>query len=164
MSNRLPSNSPVPPAAGSPHGELHTGEHRKLPLHVIVRAVRASVCPICYQRPPGSEKLPNSEPRSCEPGCPIFFHLPALYRIAVHEDTSAPGALDQAVRNAICTGCHLAPTAGEQCVEFANRTCPLSRFSREVVELIEALRAWQHHGPSIVGKTIFPHDADPHVP
>ena len=122
-------------------------EHRKLPMQMILRAIRGSVCTMCYQRPPGSEKLPNNVARSCEPGCPIFVHFPALYRIAVHHDTSAPGALDQAVRETICTGCHLAPTAGEDCVEFANRTCPLSRFSAEVVSLIETLRDWQHHHP-----------------
>jgi hypothetical protein len=121
-------------------------EHRKLSLDVIDRVVRDSVCTICYQRPHGSETLPNSVARSCEPGCPIFFHLPALYRIAVDMDTSAPGALDVAVKKTICSGCHLAPTAGEDCVEFADRTCPLSRFAREVVTLIETLREWQHYG------------------
>ena len=122
-------------------------EPRKLPLDLIDRAVRGAVCTVCYQRPPGSESLPNRVPRSCEAGCPIFFHLPALYRIAVDEDTSAPGALERAVKNTICAGCHLAPTAGEDCVEFADRTCPLSRFAAEVVTLIETLREWQHHGP-----------------
>ena len=121
-------------------------EHRKLPLELIKRAVRGTVCTACYQRPHGSESLPANVPRSCEGACPIFYHLPALYRIAVEEDTSAPGALDTAVKQTICSGCHLAPTAGEDCVEFADRTCPLSRFSREVVSLIETLREWQHGG------------------
>ena len=120
-------------------------EH-KLSLDVIDRAVRGAVCTICYQRPQGSEALPTSTPRTCEAGCPIFFHLPALYRIAAEQDTSAPGALDIAVKNTICGGCHLAPTAGDDCVEFADRTCPLSRFAREVVTLIETLREWQHYG------------------
>lgn len=137
---------------------------RKLPMHVIVRALRGSVCPICYQRPAGSEKLPNFEARSCEGVCPIFFHLPALYRIAIQEDTSAPGALDDAIRTTICDGCHLAPTSGDECVEFASRTCPLSRFSREAIELIEALRAWQRHEPSVVGKSLISHHQDHHVP
>ena len=124
-------------------------EHRKLSLNVIERAIRDSVCTICYQRPHGSEALPNSVARSCEAGCPIFFHLPALNRIAADQDTSAPGALDRAVKNTICGGCHLAPTAGEDCVEFADRTCPLSRFAREVVTLIETLREWQRYGTVI---------------
>ena len=51
----------------------------------------------------------------------------------------------RAVREQACSNCHLATTAGDECVEFANRTCPLSRFSAEVVTLIEALRRWQHH-------------------
>ena len=126
--------------------EAAMSEHRKLPLEMIQRGIRGSVCTICYQRPHGSEKLPNSVARSCEGGCPIFHHLPALYRIAVLADTSAPGALEDAVKRTICSGCHLAPTAGEDCVEYADRTCPLSRFAREVVTLIETLREWQHHG------------------
>ena len=32
----------------------------KLPMESIVRAARGSVCPICYQRPHGSEKLANA--------------------------------------------------------------------------------------------------------
>ncbi len=121
-------------------------QQRKLPLDVIQRAIRGSVCTICYQRPPGSENFPNGVARSCEGHCPIFYHLPALYRIAVLDDTSAPGALENAVKRTICTGCHLAPTAGEDCVEYADRTCPLSRFAGEVVTLIETLREWQHYG------------------
>ena len=121
-------------------------EHRNLSLDVVHRAIRGAVCTICYQRPRGSESLPTGVARSCEGGCPIFFHLPALYRIAVQEDTSAPGALEAAVKRTICNGCHLAPTAGEDCVEFADRTCPVSRFAAEVVTLIETLREWQHYG------------------
>jgi hypothetical protein len=121
-------------------------QHRKLPLDVIQRAIRGSVCTICYQRPAGSEKFPNSVARACEGHCPLFHHLPLLYRIAVLDDTSAPGALEDAVKRTICSGCHLAPTAGEDCVEYADRTCPLSRFAGEVVALIETLREWQQHG------------------
>ena len=121
------------------------------PIDVVIRAVRGTVCTSCYQRPHGSEVLPNTVARSCEPGCPLFFHLPALYRIAVHHDTQQPGALEHAVRGTICSHCHLAPTAGEDCAEFENRTCPLSRFSREVVTLIETLREWQHAHPEAHG-------------
>jgi hypothetical protein len=123
-------------------------EHRKLPLDTIQRAIRGAVCTTCYQRPHRSELLPNSVARTCESGCPIFLHLPALFRVAVDEDTSAPGALEAAVKNRICSGCHLAPTAGDNCVEFADRTCPLSRFAAEVVTLIETLRQWQHYRSS----------------
>ena len=98
---------------------------------------------------PGSARLPNNVARPCQEVCPIFVHLPALIRIAVHQNTSAPGALDRAVRQEICGHCMLAPTAGEQCVEFADRTCSLSRYASEVVTLIEALREWQHHGVPI---------------
>ena len=123
-------------------------EHRKLPMETIIRSIRGAVCTTCYQRPHGSERLGPEVARPCEATCPIFVHLPALYRIAVHhDDIDAPGALDEAVRHTICGGCHLAPTAGEDCVEFASRTCPLSRFAGEVVTLIEALREWQHENP-----------------
>ncbi len=124
--------------------ETAMASHRHLRLDSIRRAVRGAVCPVCYQRPPGSETLPNNVARSCEGQCPIFCHLPKLYRITVRNDTSAPGALDKAVRETICEGCTLAPTAGEFCSEFANRTCPLSRFSGVVVLLMETLREWQH--------------------
>ena len=124
--------------------------HEK-PIDVVIRAVRGSVCTTCYQRPRGSEALPNTVARSCEGSCPLFFHLPALYRIAVHHDTQAPGALECAVKQTICSHCHLAPTAGEDCAEFENRTCPLSRFAGEVVTLIETLREWQHAHPEAHG-------------
>jgi hypothetical protein len=120
-----------------------------LSLDSILRAIRGTVCVMCYQRPLGSEYLPNTLARGCEEHCPVFCHLPALIRIAVHGDTNAPGALDSAVRNQICTGCTMAPTAGERCVEFDDRTCPLSRYGRDVVTLIEALREWQHHRPEV---------------
>jgi hypothetical protein len=119
-------------------------EHHALTLGTIHRAIRGTVCTSCYQRPHGSEHLSNDVARSCEGACPIFFHLPALYRIAVHGDTEAPGALDDAVKRTICGRCHLAPTAGDDCVEYADRTCPLSRFAREVVTLIETMREIQH--------------------
>ena len=118
---------------------------RHLSLDSILRAVRGTVCTTCYQRPLGSERLPNNVARACEGACPIFAHFPGLLRIAVHGDTSAPGALDAAVRNEICNSCTLAPTSGERCIEFDDRTCPLSRYGRDVVALIEALREWQHH-------------------
>ena len=116
---------------------------RKLTLTTIERAVRGAVCPACYQRPPGSEKLANDVPRECQPTCPIFLNLPALYRIAVHADTSQPGSLERMIKQTICPGCSVAPTHGEFCAEFQARTCPLSRFSAEVVTLIETLREWQ---------------------
>jgi len=118
---------------------------RKLTMRSIERAIRGAICPLCYQRPHGSESLGNDVPRACQPHCPIFMNLPALYRIAVHDDTSAPGALETRIRESICPNCTLAPTHGDFCAEFQNRTCPLSRFLIDVVLLIEALREWQKH-------------------
>ena len=116
---------------------------RKLTLQTVERAIRGAVCPACYQRPPGSEKLGNDVPRECQGTCPIFINLPALYRIAVTGHTDEPGALDRMIKQTICPTCDVAPTHGEFCAEFQARTCPLSRFSAEVVTLIETLRAWQ---------------------
>jgi hypothetical protein len=118
-------------------------DHRKLTLNTIERAVRGAVCPACYQRPPGSEALGNDVPRECQGGCPIFLNLPALYRIAVHDKPDNSESLDRMVKQTICTTCDAAPTHGEFCAEFQARTCPLSRFSNEVVALIETLREWQ---------------------
>ena len=94
-------------------------EPRKLPMHSIVRAIRGTVCPICYQRPHGSDMLPNHIARSCEGGCPIFFHLPALYRIAVPHNNSEPGTLEAAVRSTICQP--MLP--GSQCGGAVRRIC-----------------------------------------
>ena len=119
--------------------------HRKVTLHTIERAIRGAVCPACYQRPHGSEKLGNDVPRECQPHCPIFLNLPALYRLAVHSgEMTEPGALDRAIKQTICPACTLTPTHGEYCAEFEARTCPLSRFAGEVVILIETIRDWQH--------------------
>lgn len=119
------------------------GDKRKLTMDSIERAVRGTVCPACYQRPVGSETMGNDHPRSCQPQCPIFLNLPKLYKIAVH-DVTHPEEMDKAIKETICPSCAVSPTAGEFCPEFSARTCPLSRFSAEVVLLIETLRQWQH--------------------
>lgn len=115
----------------------------KLTIDSVERAVRGTVCPVCYQRPHGSETLGNDVPRACQPHCPIFLNLPKLYRIAVHHDTQTPGSLDKQIKETICPECAVSPTHGDFCAEFEHRTCPLSRFAAEVVILIETLREWQ---------------------
>ena len=49
---------------------------------VLKRAIRAKVCPVCYQRPAGSESLADDVPRACEPLCPIFQNVPRLLDVA----------------------------------------------------------------------------------
>src|SRR4051812_41064313 len=91
---------------------------------VAHRLVRDVACTQCYQRPPGSELLGPEAPRACEGRCPLFIHLPALIGLAGRVD-DAPGSCDLAVRDRVCGGCRLTPTAGDYCAEYAARTCPL---------------------------------------
>lgn len=112
------------------------------------RAVRAQICPSCYQRPPGSESLQPDQPRQCEPRCAIFQSLPTLQTLVARRDTKLD-SVEQTMRNQVCNHCTLSPTAGDYCAESLARTCPLSRYAFEVVQLLERLnespRAQQGH-------------------
>lgn len=105
-------------------------------MDVLRRAIRAKVCTACYQRPPGSEALAPDVPRNCEPLCPIFASAPRLVNVAVL-CARAPASYEERVRDLVCARCTIAPTAGDYCAEFQARTCPLSRYAREVLDLIE---------------------------
>jgi hypothetical protein len=104
----------------------------------VHRLVREVACTQCYQRPPGSEALGPDVRRSCEPACPLFFHLPTLLNMA-GQVGEAPGACETEVRQTVCGGCQLRPTAGEYCADYAARTCPVSRYSGEVIAAIQRL-------------------------
>lgn len=101
--------------------------------------VRTRICPICYQRPAGSEFLPPTEPRSCQPDCTIFLSLETLQSEAVQNagDMSA----DRIMRTFVCQACQVSATAGDYCAEGMARTCPLSRHGGEVLGILEELRA-----------------------
>lgn len=104
------------------------------------RAIRSRICVQCWQRPAGSESLPPTQPRSCEPACPIFENLPSLHRIAraIKDDSIAP--YEQAMRRMICEQCEASPDSGEFCGDRTTRSCPLSRYAGEVVDVLEHLR------------------------
>ena len=106
---------------------------------VLRRAVRGRVCPTCYQRPKGSDFDPPHVARNCEPLCPIFLNLPRLVEVAA-VCASARFAFEQSVKDLICARCTLAPSSGEYCAEYMARTCPLSRYARDVLELIDAVQ------------------------
>src|SRR5437868_1911772 len=89
-------------------------------------AFRATICPICQVRPVGSEKLGPSIPRICEPTCAIFRYTDKLKTIAEAAPADRPLDYEHAIREQICNGCCVKPTAGDYCAHRLNRTCPLS--------------------------------------
>jgi hypothetical protein len=107
---------------------------------VLRRAIRASVCPTCYQRPAGSETDPPHVVRACEPLCPIFLNLPRLAEVAA-VCAAAPVSFEQQVKELVCARCTLSPSSGEYCSDYVARTCPLSRYARDVLQLIEMVQA-----------------------
>ena len=76
--------------------------------------------------------------RTCEGGCPLFFHLPTLVRLA-REVGDEPGACENAVARHVCDGCQLRPTHGDFCADYLARTCPVSRYSGEVIDALQRL-------------------------
>jgi hypothetical protein len=121
-------------------------------MDVLRRAIRAKVCTTCYQRPPGSEALASDVPRACEGLCPIFVSAPRLVNVAVI-CARAPVSYEQSLRDLVCARCTIAPTAGDYCADFQARTCPLSRYAREVLAIIEqvVLEMPQKHGTDAGG-------------
>ena len=106
------------------------------------RAVRAEICPVCCQRPPGSETFSPAEPRACEPTCGIFRGLPILQTMIASRDPKLD-SVEQAMRNKVCNHCTLSPTAGDYCAESLARTCPLSRYALDLVAVLQRLHLSQ---------------------
>jgi hypothetical protein len=100
---------------------------------VMKRAVRATVCSQCYQRPIGSETLSPEEPRACEPTCTIFNNLARLKAIADRDDLPP---WENLIKDRICQKCEDSPSAGDYCAEGMTRTCPLSRYGGMVLEVL----------------------------
>ena len=115
----------------------------KQALELAQMAVREKVCPICTHRPPGSETLPPSVARSCEPGCTIFLNLHQMMRAAGIADPSA--APDDVLREYVCPACSASVSAGDYCAEHLARTCPLSCYSAEVLDILQRLK----HAPAL---------------
>jgi hypothetical protein len=109
-----------------------------LTLELAKRAVRVRICPRCYQRAVGSDALGPDQPLSCEAKCPLFLNLARLAEIAIYRDPMLT-SYEQAVKREICESCTLAPSSGEFCSEYLARTCPLSRYAQDVIELIQHL-------------------------
>jgi hypothetical protein len=105
------------------------------------RAFRAVICPVCPQRPPGSEVLPSTIARSCEPSCALFEHIGKLKELAEHPRGSRTGDFELQVRNEICHQCCHRQTAGDYCAERLNRTCPLSCFEGQALAIFAGLVA-----------------------
>ena len=108
------------------------------------RALRATICPVCYQRPPHSESLTPAVPRSCEPACPVFRYAEDLraivHDLSVTNTGDVPGAADRAVRERICNGRCGAPGAGDCCPDALAEVCPLSRFAEQAVAVLQAMQ------------------------
>jgi hypothetical protein len=41
------------------------------------------------------------------------------------------------MRDLICAHCKATPTAGDFCVEGQTRTCPLSRYAKQVIDVLD---------------------------
>jgi hypothetical protein len=104
-------------------------------LELFARALRSRICTKCYQRPPLSETMPPSAPRVCEPTCPIFMNLPKLVGLAARPPTQISTEL--LVRNVVCQTCKAAPSAGDYCADGLARTCPLSRYNQDVIDVLK---------------------------
>jgi len=62
------------------------------------------------------------------------MHLAVANRLTVLADA------DKAAEQVVCETCHARPTSGEFCAAFSSRTCPLSRYGREVIDLLQRMR------------------------
>ena len=133
-----------------------------LTLDMLHRLIRATICPKCDARPKGSDSWGASAPRACEPACPLFIHLPGLTRIAsfgAERGAPPPAGYEDAIRETVCSACHLNPSAGEYCHAFLARTCPVSVFGAEVIAALTELMARRHEPPA--GQTRRPADSHP---
>ena len=108
-------------------------------LDVARWAIRAGICTQCYQRPRDMGQLTPVQKRPCEGTCTIFAFLDQLAQMAAGV-TSRPGEFEHAMRERICSRCNLSDTAGDYCAEMEARTCPLSRYTPRVLEILEDLQ------------------------
>lgn len=104
-------------------------------LSIMQRAIRVSVCPICFNRPPKSEGYGADVPRTCEPQCTIFQNLPSVKEIVDRAEPSA-GVLKQAVQKSVCPACQISPAPGNCCPNRSTDTCPLGRYRDKVADIL----------------------------
>lgn len=116
-------------------------------MDVIKRALRSRICPQCHARPTGSEQLSPDQPRSCEPGCSIFLHLPRVRDIVMTVHDPSLGPYEHALVENVCEkSCDVSATAGDFCAERSVRRCPLATYAGQVVEVIERVHGRKHAG------------------
>jgi hypothetical protein len=116
-------------------------EHHKNRFELAQLAIRARICTKCYQRPAGSEHMAATQVRSCEPTCTIFLGLPKLVGETAHGPLDE--APDEAMRRHVCPTCHASASAGDYCSDRLHRTCPLSRYGSDVLQILEDLHCNQ---------------------
>ena len=116
-------------------------------LEMAKRACRASICPDCYQRGPIDPSIGHGA-RTCEAKCTLFLHMPKLAKAVLEGKTSAESA-EEVLRTLVCPDCHASPSAGDYCCERLVRSCPLSRYCGDAIQILERLRDLPHdHHPS----------------
>lgn len=111
-------------------------------LNVMRRAIRKEICPTCFRREPfvdgtNSTEARPTEARQCEAGCSIFINLPMLKRLSqksIHDSTIS---LEDEILEKICARCESNETAGDYCRDRTSRSCPLSRYGFDVIEVLE---------------------------
>jgi hypothetical protein len=110
-------------------------------IPVVKYALRKDICPVCIERPAGSETLGPTEPRSCEGECPIFNYTAKLIGIAVTARGARTAPVEHMVLDHVCDQCDHSETAGEFCADRFTRSCPLSVHYLKVIEAIEPVIA-----------------------
>lgn len=110
-------------------------------IEIARRAVRSAVCPICPDRPAGSETADATTARVCEPECTIFLNLPKLIDLAGRYDEDVTlTRYERAMREVVCQQCATSPTAGDFCSDRTVAACPLSRHAGDVITSLERVR------------------------
>jgi len=121
-------------------------------IDVERRGLRAAVCPMCYQRPPGSEKLPATVTRRCEGDCTLFLFADKLRSVAARAE-GGDVDWDRLIRDEVCNKICRRPTAGDYCLERLNATCPLYRHaSQAAAVLLPLARARTAEAPQDRGR------------
>ena len=108
---------------------------------IQLRALRTNICRQCTDRPEGSETLPPSVARSCEPNCPIFINLEKLEKVIQQVDAPTMGPYELLVQDVVCQYCRQSPTAGDYCSERTTGHCPLTRNLQQVIDTLERVDA-----------------------
>jgi len=103
----------------------------------IRTALRRHVCRQCAERPSGSERWSDDRERPCETACQVFVFAPGLMKMAVagSDEQDHVLSLPQA-----CGACNLQDDSGH-CAAAGNGTCPLCRYSDEVLETLRRVAA-----------------------